>query len=230
MLLLFIACSACDTIIFETGNGDQMIRTESVEPFNEVFINGNYDVFLEKGSMPKVLIKTDENLVDMITIDSRDGTLAMSNIKRIKGSDGIKIFITYENLDRVVCGGASKIFSTSEIVQNGFKLSMSGAGLIELKLSVEDLIVDLSGAGLIKLEGETDKLEVNLTGAGSLEAFELVSKECEVSISGIGGAEVNVTEKFVGKISGMGGIEYMGSPEEIRREISGIGKIKESGK
>ena len=80
----------------------------------------------------------------------------------------------------------------------------------------------------IKLSGETTREEINLSGAGSLEAFELESSDCEVSISGIGGAEVDVKDRLVAKISGMGGIQYRGSPNEIRREVSGIGKIKES--
>ena len=90
------------------------------------------------------------------------------------------------------------------------------------------LKVQLSGAGLITLEGEAEKQEVNLTGAGSYETFDLESSFCEISISGIGGAEVNVTQRLEARISGMGGIEYMGSPQEIRREVSGIGKIKEA--
>lgn len=228
LILLTATIQGCDTLIFKIGNGEQAIRSESLDTFHEVFINGNYDVFLEKGAMPKIVIKTDENLTDLITVDSRDGTLVISNLERIKGSDGIKIFITYVDLNRIVCGGASKIFSASSIDEKDLEISMSGAGLIEMNLQVERLKVHLSGAGLIKLEGYADHEEINLTGAGSLEAFELESNVCEISISGIGGAEVNVKESLVAKISGMGGIQFMGSPKEIRREVSGIGKIKEA--
>ena len=228
LFLLTVTVQGCDTMIFELGNGEQAIRSESLDTFHEIFINGNYDVFLEKGAMPKIVIKTDENLTDLITVDSRNGTLAISNQKRIKGSDGIKIFITYVDIDRIVCGGASNIFSTSNIEEEDLELSMSGAGLIEIDLNVERLKVRLSGAGLIKLEGQADKEEISMTGAGSLEAFELESRECEISISGIGGAEVNVKESLIAKISGMGGIQFIGSPKEIRREVSGIGKIREA--
>ena len=80
------------------------------------------------------MIKTDENLIDLIMVESRGGALAISNIKRIKGSDGIKIFITYEDLTRLVCGGASSVFTTTPIEQKDFELSMSGAGLMDIKL------------------------------------------------------------------------------------------------
>ena len=229
-LLAFLLATipGCDTMIFERGNGETAMQTVMVESFNEIFLNGNYEVFIEEGDESRVVIKTDENLIDLITIDSRKGTLAISNIKRIMGSDGIKIFITYEDLDRLVCGGASSVFSTSPIVEKTFELTMSGAGLIDLELKLEELEVKLSGAGLIRLQGEVGGQDISMTGAGSLEAFELESKECEISISGVGSAEINVSQKLIAKISGMGGIRYKGSPEDIRREVSGIGKIKEA--
>jgi hypothetical protein len=226
--LIAIMIQSCDTIIFERGNGDLAIRTIAVDEFKEIFLNGNYQVFLEQGEDPKVVIKTDDNLVDLITVESRRGTLAITNIKRIKGSDGIKIFITYGKLERLISGGASSVFTNTPIVGNQLELSMSGAGVMDLELEVTDLEVQLSGAGLIILEGEVEQQAVSLTGAGSLESFDLKSTNCEITISGVGGAEINVTGNLIAKISGLGGIEYRGSPKDIRREVSGIGKIKES--
>lgn len=228
ILLIFVSVQGCDFIGFEIGNGDTIIRSVDVDDFKEVFLNGNYEVFLEKGEEPKVVIKTDENLQEFIEVESRGRTLAISNLRRLKGSDGIKVFITYVDLEQLVCGGSSKVFSTSPIVANNLNLSMSGAGMFELEVKVDFLEVQFSGAGLIKLEGEAKTQDIRLTGAGSLEAFDLESDDCEVSISGVGGAEVNVRKKLTARISGMGGIEYIGSPEEIRREVSGIGKIKEA--
>jgi hypothetical protein len=218
--------SGCDAIIFERGNGDFMMRTVSLEEFDEIFLNGNYEVFLDHGDESKVVIKTDENLQDFIKVEVRNGTLAISNTERIKGSDGIKIFITYENLKRLDSGGASSVYTTSPISGSRFELSMSGAGVMDLEVELEELEIRLSGAGWISMEGSVQRLDVSLTGAGSMEAFNLESRDCEISISGVGSAEINVTGNLVAKISGVGGIEYRGSPEDIRREISGFGKIK----
>ena len=224
-LLVVFVIQACDTMILELGNGDTIVRTVSVDDFDEVFLNGNYEVFLEKGENSQIVIKTDENLQDFIEVEGRNNTLSVRNTKRIKGSDGIKLFITYVELDKLVCGGASKVYTTSPLVQDKLELSMSGAGVMDLEMEVQDLDIQLSGAGLISLEGIAERQEINLTGAGSLEAFELESEDCEISISGVGGAELNVSRKLTARISGMGGIQYTGDPEDIRREISGIGKI-----
>jgi hypothetical protein len=225
-LLLISIFSGCDNIIYERGNGDTMMRTVSLDEFDEIFLNGNYEVFLDQGNDSKVVIKTDENLQDFIEVVERDRTLTIRNTQRIKGSDGIKIFITYEDLERLSSAGASSVYTTSPISGKSLELSMTGAGVMDLEVELRVLEVNLSGAGLISLEGKVHQQDISLTGAGSLEAFNLESEDCEISISGVGGAEINVTGYLVAKISGVGGIEFRGSPKDIRREVSGFGKIK----
>ena len=85
--------------------------------------------------------------------------------------------------------------------------------MVDLKLDVQDLEVDLAGAGLVKLSGKTDRQEIALKGVGSLEAFELESNVCEVSVSGVGGAEVYVKENLNAVVRGIGGIKYKGDPQ-----------------
>lgn len=203
-----------------------MMRTVSLDEFDKIFLNGNYEVFLDQGNDSKVVIKTDENLQDFIEIEQRDRTLTIRNTQRIKGSDGIKIFITYEDLVRLSSAGASSVYTTSPISGGSLDLSMSGAGVMDLEVELDELEVQLSGAGLISMEGKVKQQDISLTGAGSMEAFNLESEDCEISISGVGGAEINVTGSLVARISGVGGIEFRGSPEDIRREVSGFGKIK----
>ncbi len=216
----------CDYIVFERGNGDEDLITYAVDDFDEVFIGGNYDVFLEKGDRPKVVIETDENLFEYIQVEDRNGTLSISNSRKIMGSDGIRVFITFTELDRVVSSGASSIYSNSPLIMDRLRLSMSGAGMIDLEIETEDLEVRLSGAGIIHLEGKADKLKISLTGAGKLEAYDLESRDCDITISGVGGAEVYVTGKLDARVSGLGSISYIGNPEDIRQDVSGIGRIR----
>jgi len=103
---------------------------------------------------------------------------------------------------------------------------MDGAGMIDLRIKTEFLKVMLSGAGIVKIAGETNKQELKLAGAGSLKAFDLESKSCKVVVSGLGGAEIYVTEDLDASIEGVGGIEYEGKPLNVRTEINGLGKIK----
>ena len=63
-------------------------------------------------------------------------------------------------------------------------------------------------------------------GAGKLEAFDLDSKDCDVTVGGLGGAEIYVTGKLNATIEGVGSIKYDGEPIDINTEIKGLGRIK----
>jgi len=65
-----------------------------------------------------------------------------------------------------------------------------------------------------------------LSGAGSFDAYALQSDKCEISLSGVDNARVNVREELDATITGLGNIEYIGDPEHITRTITGLGNIR----
>ena len=223
MPLLFLSC---DEVVKERGNGKIESEKRVLEGFDEINLAGNYEVGLKYGGQEQVVIVTDENLLPYIESSVENGVLVIEDRDRIKSDDGIKIFITYKEISRIRSAGASIVKSEDVITGDVFSLTVPGAGLVDLKLDVQDLEVDLAGAGLVKLSGKTNRQQISLKGVGSLEAFDLESNDCEVSVSGVGGAEVNVKENLNAVVRGIGGIKYKGDPKSVQDEISGIGTIK----
>jgi hypothetical protein len=123
--------------------------------------------------------------------------------------------------------GAAYLSNEGYLESQELRIRMDGAGIIDLELNCKSLQVVLSGAGMVKLAGDVIEQNLNLTGAGKLEAFDLDSRECKISVGGLGGAEISVTEKLEARIEGIGGIEYAGDPDEIITEINGLGKIEQ---
>ena len=225
-VLFFLFLDACDTLQYKRGNGEMVVKTHYPDDFDEIAINGNYEVFLEKGNEPKVVINVDENLLEYIEVESYQGILYISSTKKIRSKEEIKIFITYRNIERISNSGVSAIFTESPLVSEKLNLTLSGAGLIEMELDVSTLEIKLSGAGYIKLKGSANNQVVSLSGAGGLDAYELESTDCDISISGVGGAKVNVSGTLIASVSGVGSIMYRGNPVHVNRKVSGIGKIQ----
>ena len=203
-----------------------VVKTHYPDDFDEIAINGNYEVFLEKGNEPKVVINVDENLLEYIEVESYQGILYISSTKKIRSKEEIKIFITYRNVKRISNSGVSAIFTESPLVSEKLNLTLSGAGLIEMELDVSTLEIKLSGAGYIKLKGSVNNQVVSMSGAGGLDAYELESTDCDISISGVGGAKVYVSGTLIASVSGVGSIMYRGNPVHVNRKVSGIGKIQ----
>lgn len=75
------------------------------------------------------------------------------------------------------------------------------------------------------MSGEVDTQQLNISGVGSYDAKELVSKDCEIRISGAGKAVVNATQTLDIEMSGVGKVDYVGNPS-VTQNISGAGSIK----
>jgi hypothetical protein len=67
-----------------------------------------------------------------------------------------------------------------------------------------------------------------LSGAGALEAGNLKCTSADITISGLGGATVWVTDTLTGKISGAGSVSYYGNPQ-TSFSTSGAGSFKSLG-
>jgi len=222
--LLVVQCEFLEE--FEKGNGEIVTERRSVGDFDGLRIAGNFEVILREGKVPLVQINTDENLLKFIDTEVEGGILRISQEKKLISTKKIRITINYLVLKDIRAMGAALIKNEETIVSENLEIGMEGAGAIDLMINSDKLTVVLSGAGVISLAGEVREQELNLMGAGKLEALDLESKECEVSVSGLGSAEVYVTEKLNAKIEGVGSIKYGGDPKDLNTEIKGLGRIK----
>jgi hypothetical protein len=228
ILLLVPLLYSCDQLFGERGNGVIVTETMTPEPFTDLELSGMFEVILEPGNKVAVAITGDENLLKWIEVDSYANTLSISTTRRLQSRHGITVSITYTGLEEIHSSGASNILAEEAIRAERLRLVISGAGKIELELEVEETDVDLSGAALIYLSGTSGDMAVSMSGAGSLEAFSLETENCELKISGVGNASVNVSGNLDAQVSGVGSIEYMGNPQHVVRNVSGVGKISES--
>lgn len=228
VIFLFLLSSCNLGLNIKKGNGNIITVQKDISDFSGLEIGGNYKLSLEEGNAPSLTIKTDENLLDFINVESHNDKLYINNVHTLKSTDGIYIYITYKNLNEISCSGTSFIKNKGSLKTDHLKVDMSGAGAVEMDLEVNNLDVDLSGAGMVKFTGYAENENFDISGAGGLKAFNLKSNNCDISLSGIGGAEVFVTEKLDATISGIGGISYRGQPNIIERHITGLGKIKQS--
>lgn len=211
---------------FEKGNGEIVTEKRSTGDFDGLRIAGNFEVILEESEEAFVEINTDENLLDFIDSEVSAGILRITQEKKLISRSTIRIIIYYHDLKEIRAMGAALIKNEDYLRSEDLEIIMEGAGAIDLKIICDKLEVELSGAGVISLAGEVQEQELKLMGAGKLEAFDLDSKDCDVTVGGLGGAEIYVTGKLNATIEGVGSIKYDGEPIDINTEIKGLGRIK----
>lgn len=215
MILMVVLFSACDTLVREVGNGNMITKEIEVDDFKEIIVSGNFEIMLIAGDKAGVSLTADENLHEFIEISTNGDRLVIETLANLDSDDGLSLYITYTQLTAIEIGGAATLESEETIDGEYLNISMSGAGALDLSLNLNALKLSVSGAGSVELSGRADEQNISMSGAGGLDAYELESKICKVQISGVGSANINVTEKLDASVSGVGGISYIGNPEEV---------------
>lgn len=100
---------------------------------------------------------------------------------------------------------------------NDTKIGVAGTGDVELKtLSTTSLKASLSGTGDININGGTAvNATYELTGTGDINAKKLKVENATVNNHSIGDVECFATESLTIYNSGIGSVEYKGSPRKL---------------
>ena len=102
---------------------------------------------------------------------------------------------------------------------NGLKLYVTAPTLEE---------VELTGVGSLECKEplKLDDFTLRISGVGSAEVDDLTCRRFNVSLSGVGDAEVNVDCDYLkARMSGIGSLELRGSADEADISRSGIGSV-----
>ena len=210
------------------GDGSVTNRSYTVKSFSTLELHGAYNVSLASGAEPSVSIDTDENMHELILVES-DGKVLKISSKResVLRPTRMDLHIVYSgSLEKISVIGACKLSAHDKLVSERLHLNLSGASDLHLDLELESLLTNVSGAGNIHLRGLAANHRAELSGASNLRAEDLITKTTRISLSGAGSAQVYATEHLDASISGVGKIEYAGNPKEKSINTSGIGTIR----
>ena len=225
-LMALLAASCKWTIGVVRGSGDLETEKRDVSGFDEIHFSGMGNLVIEQGDEEALTIEADDNIIDLIETEVRGDELKINFRKgfNVVPTTKIKFFLTVKDLDRVDLSGVGDIdcesFQTDDL-----EFNISGSGNVDFKVDADRLETNVSGLGDIYLEGTVDFHKVQISGSGKYDARNLESRECEVEVSGLGSATVNVSGDLEIDISGAGNVYYIGDPR-ISQHISGLGRIK----
>lgn len=208
------------------GSGNVIEENRDVRDFSRVRLAGFGRLHIERGDTESLRIEAEDNLLQYITTEVKDGELDIRWQKNILATNRqpINFYLTVKTLDTITLDGAGDI-EASNMRAETFTVNANGAGNFNLSdLDVDTLFVTLSGAGNVTLTGEATTQTVKINGLGNYQARDLWSTTAKVEINAAGSATVRVSEKLDATINGAGSIYYYGNPT-VSQRVAGVGKI-----
>jgi hypothetical protein len=64
-----------------------------------------------------------------------------------------------------------------------------------------------------------------MTGAGNIDTSKLIAEKAKVEISGAANVDVYASDQLDVTVSGVGSVNYSGSPKVVNKNVSGVGSV-----
>ncbi|MGF1532274.1 MAG: head GIN domain-containing protein [Bernardetiaceae bacterium] len=209
-------------------------ETRSLPQFNQIECLGSFDVQLQAGNKPSVLIQTEGIKTEDIITEVGNGTLKIyprkKNFWQSQKKDAVRITVTYHNKDltKIILGGSGNITNADALTGKDIQLSVRGSGNLKTGLKADRVSLTIQGSGDLTTYGKADQATLRVQGSGSVIAYELKTRQLEAKINGSGDVSVYVRDQLDVQINGSGDVRYKGDPSQKQIRIQGSGKVRKT--
>lgn len=208
------------------GEGNKITQELNVDEFHSIRLRGSSNVFITQGSPFRVEVEGQQNIIDNIELEVRDGEWEIEFEDCQRDFTKLNFYITMPTVQGLEISGSGDIIGENDFNSNRIDLKVDGSGSIDIVVvEATDVDARISGSGEIILAGFSNYLGSKVSGNGDLKAFDLDTNIGNINISGSGDAEMTVNDELEVKISGSGDVHYKGNPI-INADITGSGDLK----
>ncbi|BDC97764.1 hypothetical protein PEPS_00450 [Persicobacter psychrovividus] len=218
-------CFACEQNSTQIV-GKQAELLQELPPFCKLSVDGNFAVELQPANAPSAHFIGAQEAIDSLQIDWRGDSLLIYFPPTYHPLFPVKVCLDYQSINGIVLKGKASLESPQPLIFRQLAVTLTGWGSLDLVLDALRLSVEMQGAGDVLLEGRARHFSAEMNGAGSLKATKLEVNNGRVSVNGIGGAMLSVTDSLQAEVNGIGGILCKQRPKMLRRKVLGAGKIE----
>lgn len=194
------------------GNGNMQTQDRNVSGFTGIKVGGGFSVEITQSDKEGVRLEAEENLLDHIRTEVKNGVLHIYNDRSLTTSKGMKAYVTIKELNKLDISGGVKIVGNSTFKTDALDLDMSGGSKAVLAIEAKHIKADISGASKVELTGRVDELKMDMSGASRMDASELMATDAKVSASGASKVKVYADKRLDINASGASAIQYKGKP------------------
>ena len=225
LILALIMSSCAFDVNFgagKRGNGEVVKEKREVsEDFTVVSASEGLDVFVSQGSDFEISVEADENIIDLIGTDIRDGKLKVHAIENI-GRATKKIYVTLPEVTGLYASSGSDLVSQGVIEADKIKLDSSSGADINVELDADEVDANSSSGSDIRINGQANLLYADASSGSDIRAKEFLVKTCNASASSGADISVNVSESLTADASSGADISYTGEANvQTKKSVSG---------
>jgi hypothetical protein len=205
--------------------------------FDEIIIDGSFDVFLHQSNripIPTVELETTVNAQKHIVVEILDNHILSIHIKgSLFVHKNINVYIHFNPPLRryTIKGTGNTITDDSGISNTGsekFILDNRGTANVAMQLNVNELEVYLSGTGNSRLWGQVrEQMILETKGIGDVNAINLLAKKVRVNSAGVSTVRIAATDDIRIEVTGVSTVYYRlpTGKKPSKEMVTGLGQI-----
>lgn len=187
-IALFAACEKDNNCV--NGSGSTVSKDFSIANFDELYLYGDAEVIITKASQISLRIEGQENVLNALNVEVKNGDLSIGRDNCFKDSRELKVYLSTPTLQGVKVSGLCDISTNGIFSGASFRAEIDGAGSMDLQLDVQEFNAYISGDGEIVADGKADSQTITISGMGEMQLFDLKGVMGDISIDGSGEIEI----------------------------------------
>ncbi len=204
------------------GNGKIVTENREIsEDFTEVSVSEGLMVYVTQADDFNIEVEADENVIDLIATDIKNGKLRVHARKNI-GNATKKIYVSLPEITALKSSSGAHLRSENIVKSDRLEVDGSSGALLQLELTANDLDIDASSGANLNLSGNVDRTEIDVSTGGNINAKDLQTKTCTVDASMGGNLKIQISELLIADASTGGNIGYSGEAKvQKKKSLSG---------
>lgn len=224
LIALFLSSCGFDINLGEGKKGNGIVakdNREVTEKFTAVSASEGLDVYLTQADEFQITVEADENVIDLIGTDIKNGKLRIHTRENI-GHATKKIFVSLPEITELESSSGAELTVKNDLNVDRIEIGASSGSDLEVNLRANKIKADASSGANIELSGEAGDLEIHASSGSGIKARDLLVKTCNAKASSGANITLNVSEAIVADASSGGDISYSGEATlEQKKSVSG---------
>lgn len=225
--LLFSSCH----FDYNSVKGSGTITTENrtvTEKFTGIDVSSAIEVTLEQADKVEVIVEADDNLLNTIKTEVKNGKLVISNESYVTIRNGTRrVTVKMPIIEDLEASSASSITNKNTLKGNQIFIKSSSAGSIKLDLEMDVITCKSSSGSSIELKGLAMQLDTQASSGSTTKCFKLLANSIVADASSGSSIDVHPIVSLKAEASSGASIEYNSVPKNLQKKSSSGGSIEQ---
>lgn len=219
-------------LLFSSSVFAQYTKNMAVNNFSKVSVSSGIDLYLNQGNAEGAKVVGDKELVEKLVLQKEGNQLTIrfkenSNWSGLfRNRQGIKVYLTFKNLDELAASGGSDVYTQNTIKTNRLTLATSGGSDVDMNIVCKDISIRASGGSDVDIKGSATNMNLDISGGSDVDAEDFSVDYAKVQASGGSDAEIHVNKALEADASGGSDVTFSGNASYKKTSSSKSGSVK----